>query len=55
MKKTIITLALIALALVGGYTIGRQHTIHQADLCDITETEYFIDFGGEVHTYERGE
>lgn len=53
MKKTIITLVLVVLALISGYTIGRQHTIRQADLYDITETEYFIDFGGEVHIYER--
>lgn len=53
MKKIALVIALVVLALVSGYTLGRQHTIRQADLCDITETEYLIDFGGEVHIYER--
>ena len=51
MKKTIAIIALVALALVGGYTIGRQQTIRQAELLDVTDTEYHINFGDEVHTY----
>ena len=50
MKKLIIALAII-LALVGGYTIGRQHTIRSVELLDSTDTEYHIGFGDEVHTY----
>lgn len=51
MKKVVIIIILVALALIGGYTIGRQHTIRQAELLDITDTEYHINFGDEVHTY----
>ena len=51
MKKFIVIIALVALAFVGGYTIGRQQTIRQAELLDITDTEYHINFGDEVHTY----
>lgn len=46
-----ITSVLVVLALVGGYTIGRHNTIRQAELLDITEGEYHINFGNEVHTY----
>lgn len=51
MKKAIAIIALVVLALIGGYTIGRHNTIHQAELLDITDTEYHINFGGEVHIY----
>lgn len=47
----IITVVLIALALIGGYTIGRQHTIRQAELLKSTDSEYYINFGDEVHAY----
>lgn len=50
-----ITIILVVLALVGGYTIGRQHTIRQASLYDIAEDEYYISFGDEIHTYTKGE
>ena len=48
----VVASVLIIAALVGGYTIGRHNTIRQAELIDITDTEYLIDFGGEVHEYE---
>ena len=51
MKKAIVIITLVVLALIGGYTTGRQHTIRQAELLDITENEYHINFGDEVHTY----
>lgn len=43
----------IAISLVIGYFVGRYHTIHQAEIVDITDTEYFIDFGGEIHKYSH--
>jgi hypothetical protein len=46
-----ITSALVTIALIGGYTIGRHHTIRQAELYDITESGYDINFGNEIHTY----
>ena len=49
--KKLIALALIILALVGGYTIGRINTIRQAELLEITDTEYYINFGNEIHAY----
>lgn len=52
MKKLIFALTII-LALVGGYIIGRQHTIHTAELLESTDTEYYISFGDEVHTYTK--
>lgn len=51
MKKAIVTIILVALALVGGYTIGRQHTIRQAELLESTDSEYHIGYGDEVHVY----
>lgn len=50
-KKGIITVLLVAVALIGGYTIGRQQAIHSAELYDITEEGYDISFGDEVHNY----
>ena len=49
-KSTCIVLALI-FVLVAGYNIGRTNAIHQAELLNTTDTEYFINFGGEVHSY----
>lgn len=49
--KTAIAIILIAVSMVCGYTIGRQHTIRQAELYDITEDGYYINFGNEVHSY----
>jgi hypothetical protein len=48
-----IAIALEALALVSGYAIGRQNTIQQAELIEITETEYLIGFGDEIHIYDK--
>ena len=46
-----ITTCLVVIALVCGYTIGRQHTIRQAELHSIAEDGYHINFGDEVHSY----
>lgn len=47
----VITIILVALALIGGYTIGRQHTIKSAELYTITDDGYDIIFGEEIHNY----
>lgn len=52
MKRTI---ALILIAISFGFFFGRYNAIHSAMLYDITDTTYDIDFGGSIHTYERGE
>lgn len=49
--KTFIAIILVALALVGGYAIGGQQTIKQAELYSVTEDGYYIGFGDEVHAY----
>ena len=48
---TVLVIAVVALAIVGGYHMGRYNTIRQAELLDINESEYHINFGDEVHTY----
>lgn len=55
MKRTI-AFILIAISLFAtGFFFGRYNAIHSAMLYDITDTTYDIDFGGSIHTYERGE
>lgn len=49
--KKFVSITLIAVALIVGYTIGRQHTIRQAEIYEITESEYYLNFGDEVHIY----
>lgn len=49
--KKLIAVILIAVALMAGYTIGKQHTIQSAGLYDIAEDEYYLYFGDEVHAY----
>lgn len=49
-----VTIALVTLALVGGYTMGKYHAIHQAELHTITEHGYNINFGNEIHAYTFG-
>ena len=51
MKRVAVIIILVVIALVGGYAIGRNTTIRQAELLDVTSTEYHINFGDEVHTY----
>ena len=51
MKRTIITIILVLTTLVCGYIIGRQDTIRSAELLEVTDTEYYITFGDEVHSY----
>ncbi len=46
-----ITAVIVAITLLGGYTIGRYHAIRQAELLESTESEYHIGFGDEVHVY----
>lgn len=49
--KLICYILIAAFALALGYTIGRTQTIHQAELIDVTDTEYHIGFGDEIHAY----
>ena len=51
MQKSI-TVILALLIFAGGYAIGRHNTIRSVELCDITEQEYYINFNGEVHSYD---
>lgn len=48
---TVTVAVAIILTLLGGYTIGRCHTIRQAELLESTESEYYIGYGDEVHVY----
>lgn len=49
-----ISLALVVvLALAIGYTMGRSQAIHQAELIDATDHEYYIGFGDEIHAYTK--
>ena len=41
----------IILALALGCTMGRYYTIRQAELLDVTDSEYLINFGDDIHTY----
>lgn len=50
-KVKIAAIVLVVSALVGGYAIGRQQTIKQAELYNVTEDGYYIGFGDEVHAY----
>ncbi len=47
-----LSLALVVVIVLAlGYTMGRHQTIRQAELIDVTDTEYHIGFGDEIHTY----
>ena len=50
-KTCISFMALILITLLLGIYLGRHITIRQAELLDTTDTGYFINFNGEVHTY----
>ena len=50
LKLICIVIVLLSVLAIG-YNIGRVNTIHQAELIDTTDTEYFINFDGEVHSY----
>ena len=41
----------IVIALILGICIGRYHTIYQAQLVEITDDSYYINFGNELHQY----
>lgn len=45
------TLIALILAIAIGFIIGRAYTIRQAELLKTTDTEYFINFGNEIHQY----
>ena len=45
------TLIAVILAIAVGFIIGRAYTIRQAELLKTTDTEYFINFGNEIHQY----
>lgn len=49
--KKLVSVILIAVALIVGYTIGRQQTIQQAELLNVADSEYYLNFGNEVHIY----
>lgn len=49
--RLLLLVALISLYV--GSCLGRNYAIKQADLLDINETEYYIAFGDDVHTYIR--
>ena len=51
MKTIIKAIALTLVALVIGFYIGRNSTIKQAELLEITNDTYYISFGDEVHEY----
>lgn len=57
MKKRLIKTVSIVLAVgiifTSGLHIGRQHTIHQAELIDMNDTRYLIAFGDDVHEYQH--
>ncbi len=44
---------IVALAFVLGHTMGTTQTIRQAELLDITDTEYQLGFGVQIHTYTK--
>lgn len=51
-SKSIIFTSVVALiTTVGGYTIGKNHTIKSAELHNITSEGYDISYGDEVHNY----
>ena len=43
---------IIGLVFIMGAEVGRSIAIHQAELVEITNAEYLIDFNGETHEYE---
>lgn len=51
MKKAISIALVVVLALALGYTMGRTHTIRQAELISVDDHEYHIGFGDQIHTY----
>ena len=53
MKATKVFSLFIALVLVFalGYMLGRSQTIRQAELIDVTDHEYQLGFGDEIHAY----
>ena len=48
---------LIGFALISGFiwgvVFGRYYTIRQAELLGVNADEYYISFGGNIHTYSN--
>lgn len=51
MKALIKATALVLIALMVGFYLGRNSTIKQAELLEVSDEGYFINFGDEVHEY----
>ena len=51
MKALAKAMIVILVALALGFYVGRGYTIRQAELLEITNDTYFINFGDEVHEY----
>ena len=50
--KKLIAIALILIAFVGGYAVGRHNTIISASLYDIADDgSYYLEFNGQIHEY----
>lgn len=51
MKALIKATAIIMATLMVGFYVGRGYTIRQAELLEVSDEGYFINFGDEVHEY----
>ena len=51
MKALIKATAIMLVALMVGFDFGRSFTIRQAELLEVSDEGYFINFGDEVHEY----
>lgn len=50
--KKLIAIALIIVAFVGGYAVGRHNTIISASLYNIADDgSYQLEFNGQIHEY----
>jgi hypothetical protein len=41
----------VVLVFALGYMLGKHQTIRQVELIDVTDCEYHIGFGDEIHAY----
>lgn len=51
MKALVKATAIMLVTLVVGFYVGRSYTIKQAELLEVSDEGYFINFGDEVHEY----
>lgn len=51
MKALAKATAIILVSLMVGFYFGRGYTIKQAELLEVSDEGYFINFGDEVHEY----